>query len=83
MLKESLYNHYLSQDAYTLVYNHLTNRIGRVMNPLELAKIQRELEQGQTPVSPLFTSLARDGFFVDDTCEEEFAAELQYYALHA
>ena len=53
------------------------------MNPLELAKIQRELEQGQTPVSPLFTSLARDGFFVDDTCEEEFAAELQYYALHA
>ena len=78
MLKESMYNHYLPQDGYTLVYNHLTNLIGRIMNPLEFAKIQQALEQGKTPVSPLFTSLARDGFFVDDTREEEFAAEVRY-----
>ena len=43
MLKESMYNHYLPQDGYTLVYNHLTNSIGRIMNPAELAKIQQEL----------------------------------------
>ena len=80
MLKESIYNHCLPQDGYTLIYNHLTNMIGRVMNPLELTNIQRALDQGKTPDSPLFASLAQDGFFVDDACHEELAADVQYTA---
>jgi uncharacterized protein len=73
-----MYNHYLPEKGYTLVYNHLTNSIGRIMNQVELAKIQQTLEQGQIPDSPLFACLVRDGFFVDDTREEEYAAEVRY-----
>ncbi|MDR2418765.1 MAG: radical SAM protein [Treponema sp.] len=79
-LKESMYNHCLPQGDHTLIYNHLTNTIGRIMNPLELTNIQRALEQGKTPEGPLFASLAEDGFFVDDACHEELAADVQYTA---
>jgi uncharacterized protein len=78
LLKESMYNHYLPQEGYTLIYNYLTNMIGRIMNPPELTNIQQALERGVIPDSLLFTSLAKDGFFVDDTCDEELAGDVLY-----
>jgi uncharacterized protein len=48
------------------------------MNPLELVDIQRDIEQGKTPDSPLFTSLAQDGFFVAKDTDERTVRELVY-----
>jgi uncharacterized protein len=48
------------------------------MNPLDLVDIQRDIEQGKTPDSPLFTNLAQDGFFVAQDTDERTVGELAY-----
>jgi uncharacterized protein len=79
MIVESIYNHYLFDKDYTLVYNHYTNTIGRVMDTEAFHRMVDNVKAGKDPgESALVTQLIKDGFFVDKDTDERALGELAY-----
>jgi uncharacterized protein len=79
MVVESIYNHYFFENNYVLIYNHLTNVIGRVMDSEMFRGILDDIKSGKEPgESPLFTQLIKDNFFVDKNTDERALGELAY-----
>ena len=78
-MKESMYNYYVDESDYVILYNHYTNRIARVHNKSELECIRQALGAGKAPDdTPLFKRLQNNGFVVDSSVDESLMGRARY-----
>jgi uncharacterized protein len=78
-MKESMYNYYVDEKNYLILYNHLTNRVARVHDKAALQGIREALAEGKPPDdTPLFRRLKYDGFVVEKTVDEPLMGQARY-----
>jgi uncharacterized protein len=78
MFKESKYNYYTHANDSIIIYNHLSNAIGK----LPTSKFENILhdinDKKRIPDEASFTQLANDGFFVNTDYDENAIGELKH-----